>query len=127
MIELQESQKAAFNEGAKELFEKHPKLIAIGLTGYTPYFNDGDPCHYSINTDYPSIQFEGDGDIRENYYDLEFNQNDKDQCLEIEAAGKDVLDFLNIFDDEDYLDMFDDHARIIITKDGIEVEEYNHD
>lgn len=33
----------------KCVFDEHPEIFSFAFTGYTPYFNDGDPCYYSIN------------------------------------------------------------------------------
>ena len=42
-------------EGFKQIFKKHPELKSFSWTQYTPYFNDGDECVFSANTDYISI------------------------------------------------------------------------
>jgi hypothetical protein len=34
-----------------ELFAQAPKLKSVSWTQYTPYFNDGDTCEFSANTD----------------------------------------------------------------------------
>src|SRR5688572_125580 len=36
-------------EHLKELLAAHPKIEAVKWTQYTPYFNDGDPCVFSVN------------------------------------------------------------------------------
>lgn len=30
------------------LFQKHPQLVGFLFTGYTPFFNDGEECTYSV-------------------------------------------------------------------------------
>lgn len=44
MTEMQ----AEFNNAAKAFFEACPGVQAIAWTQYTPYFNDGDPCVFSV-------------------------------------------------------------------------------
>ena len=52
MAELQKEVKAngqqMVQEEMQELFDKYPKLETIVLTGYVDYFNDGEPCTFSM-------------------------------------------------------------------------------
>lgn len=41
--------KVAILEGFKEFFNNHPEAKEIVWTQYTPYFNDGDVCTFSMN------------------------------------------------------------------------------
>jgi hypothetical protein len=41
-----------FNEIIKLFFEECPKVQALVWTQYTPYFNDGDECIFSVNEPY---------------------------------------------------------------------------
>lgn len=34
-----------------EIFASNSNIESIGWTQYTPYFNDGDTCHFSVHTD----------------------------------------------------------------------------
>jgi len=48
----------------KPLFEKsNSKIKSFGWTQYTPYFNDGDECYFSVNIDYPYINNERTDDL----------------------------------------------------------------
>lgn len=40
---------AALKEAFSEFFEMHPGVRAIVWTQYTPHFNDGDACTFSVN------------------------------------------------------------------------------
>lgn len=40
---------------------------------------------------------------------------------------KSVKDFLNVFDEQDYKDMFGDHVSVIVTPDWVESQELEHD
>jgi hypothetical protein len=117
--EFAEASKAIFTEEVKALFEKFPKLVSFSWTQYTPYFNDGEPCIFSAHTDYPSIQF-GDEDEREDEYT---NRETPGRSEAVEA----VSEFLSNFTEEQYELTFGDHSEVIVTKDGVEVEEYSHD
>lgn len=41
--------KATFNEALKEFFDASPKVWCIAWAQYTPYFNDGDACTFSVH------------------------------------------------------------------------------
>lgn len=111
-----------FKDLAKELFEKNPELLKFSWYQYTPYFNDGDPCIFSANIDYPNILLSNmDEEIwldDEPYFD--------DGTKESEILDS-VIKFLSQFDDSDFEMLFDDHSRIIVGRDEIVIEEYSHD
>lgn len=70
--QIREQARDIFAGGAKEIFEKYgDKVGRFGWTQYTPYFNDGDPCVFSVNdlfihshADMQDPDFEGN-----NYYE----------------------------------------------------------
>jgi hypothetical protein len=41
--------KEALEEAFTEFFAKHPEATAVVWTQYAHYFNDGDPCEFSVN------------------------------------------------------------------------------
>jgi len=105
--------KQAFKEITDQLFIENPLLTQFSFTCYTPYFNDGDTCTYRVGVDYPGIN-EEDEEIW-----------GKDNPLYM--VSEKVKDCLNNFDEEDYMEMFGDHCKVIVKKDSVEVEEYQHD
>jgi hypothetical protein len=129
----------AFDDGAKSLFEAHPVLKSFGWNQYTPYFNDGDACTFSAETDYPKIAFtsatesEDDDDEEDDECDewSSYNARKKQEAGETltaeESAGLAVLQFLQLFDDDTYEEMFEDHMSVTVTRDGTTTEEYSHD
>ena len=41
---------------------------------------------------------------------------------------KEVAEFLNVFDSDDFLDIFGDHAEVVLQADGTQrITEYDHD
>src|SRR5689334_3768923 len=56
--EAKQAAQAAFQEGTAKLFELFPAMESFGWTQYTPYFNDGEECVFSANTEYPTINGE---------------------------------------------------------------------
>jgi len=72
--QVQKELQAEFNGALAELFDAYPFVKSVSFTAYTPYFNDGDTCEYSVNHDY-----------------CNFNGYDEDR--DVEGEGVDVLKF----------------------------------
>lgn len=104
----------AFKEASTELFDKHPKLESFSWTQYTPYFNDGDECCFSVHYDCPDINGEYGYDLDEKNTDLI-------------AAQRDCEKLIKQFDEEDMKAMFGDHVQVTVTRGSVETEGYNHD
>ena len=126
--QMQEFQEKMKNEGkqfflnvSKEVFEQNPTLVKFGWRQYTPYWNDGEACVFSANLDYPNILLK---DQDEDLYDEEswFTGDDAEY-----PVWSNVITFLSQFDDNDVELLFGDHVCVSVTKDGVEVEEYEHD
>jgi hypothetical protein len=129
--------KEAFSEMAKSVFESNPDLKGFRWTQYTPYFNDGDTCTFSTNSDYPDLlhpkdeahSYEDEDDDAEIGWirDLYWYDEHKNLKSPLRKAYKDVQSFLGEFDDDDFLEMFGDHVRVTVTPEGVDVDEYDHD
>jgi len=137
-----------FSGAVMELFVKYPNLTRISWTQYTPYFNDGDTCEFGSNHTSPAIYFSTtvveDPDEEYDRYEEEWSEYDyydyaagyknktlkidltSDQLAELETA-KGVIEFLKNFDEDDMYNLFGDHQKVVITRNGIDVEEYEHD
>jgi len=172
--EVLELQSNVFDGATKSLFEDFPRVKFIGWSQYTPYFNDGDPCVFSVNTPQFIV------DISENN-DVEFDadENELSEVIRDEDAGnkevivldewsvknynggrdhsddfwidyykdkyervvavmgenalleltKRVMELHRVIENaEDTLEeRFGDGVMVIVSKDGIETEEYDHD
>lgn len=132
-----EKSKAMFTEVSKLVFEKHPVLESFTWHQYTPYFNDGEECVFSVNKDYFKIN---DFDAEENFEDeivTDYSAKDSSGNYPqiknanynpaIAAAKADVQEFLSNIDDAVFRDMFGDHVEITATREGTEVNDYSHD
>lgn len=127
--------KKAVHDGLLSLFEKHPTLAEVSWAQYTPYFNDGEPCEFSVNDPYFKLTTDAeDGEEgwegEDGYgtwnarYDPKWNGPDPHIYADIEAFAS----VIKSDEMEQALEMaFGDHSRIIATREGIEVEEYDHD
>lgn len=143
--EMQEQYKTAmrtygkeiFNETCKDLFEKNPKLMSFGWHQYTPYFNDGDACEFRVNRD--CFYVNGSDEYLDSWSfeswleeDYKWKPNPEefgfDTVQEMYNVIKDLNEVLGNFEDNDLLNLFDDHSRIVVNRDGtIDIEDYEHD
>lgn len=108
---LKETGEQFLKENLKDMFEKFPQLEVISWTQYTPYFNDGEECTFSSNHDWPEIEGEG----------LKYGEP------AYEEIRNHLKNFMAHLDDDLMYDLFGDHVQIVVTKDGISVEEYDHE
>jgi hypothetical protein len=121
-----------------------PGVLAIRWEQYTPYFNDGDPCVFSVGDWRFKLDTEVD-DEKTEYGDgylttwddairgWEYRRDENNQLVkvrthpgrpDIESAFKNLN--LNAFEDVCRRN-FGDHAQVTATKDGFEVEYYEHE
>lgn len=141
--EAQQMASDAFDSFCKEIFEKHPKIESFGWSQFTPYFNDGDTCTFSVNTDYISINGEyvddskwvnettvvdwGTWNRELRIYEGRVEVPNLDYDAELAKGSDEITEFLRNFDNDFYITRFGDHAEITVTKDGVDVDEYEHD
>lgn len=121
-----EQAKAILAPGLQEFMASHPDVKAIGWTQYTPYFNDGDPCEFSVHELHASAVDERDdevgGDGWEYLYGKStkgFSQKSWDDLIALKEALNGAEPELEA--------AFGDHVLVIVTPAGIDVEEYEHD
>lgn len=96
-------------EWAKGIFDANPTVTAIRWRQYTPAWNDGDPCRFTME---------------EFYFQFSDRQFDDDECEHGDGFGW--------VEDMGYTELPSDVAEaafgtnkmITITKDGIEIEGY---
>jgi hypothetical protein len=138
--QIEEQAKTFFQEESKEIFAKHPDLERFSWTQYTPYFNDGDECVFGVNRDYIGLAMKDEvadveDDEEEDFDDYETYDyvNGKkvyrsdDKLTAKQRAGRDVIAFLHLFEDEDYKTMFGNHVRVTVSRDGVSKDDYEHD
>lgn len=122
----------------KQLFEpfleKYPQVKRLGWTQYSPYFNDGDTCEFSVRSLCADTSEEGEGEIYDGI-DLDYPKYESEKLKKEFGEGyedfiKDASKLVEVFrgiDDSIMKDLFGDHALIIVNREGLEVEEYSHD
>jgi Zn-finger protein len=137
-----------------KFFDLVPEISIIEWNQYTPYFNDGDACTFSVNP----LSFYIDNDDKETTEDsYEYNpfskpcdyvyRNHNDEYYEniiskydsmVENFGEHRINEINVLisqfeafiagiDDNIMLSVFGDGVVITATKDGFEVDEYDHE
>lgn len=118
------------------LLSQSKRIESIGWRQYTPYFNDGDECIFGVHNDDLTINgiddYDGDENeiafIKEKIWNGDnwvVNTNlDKPEFELLQQIEK----VLRSIPDDFYKDLFGDHVRVTVYKDGrIETEEYEHD
>ena len=133
-----------FKEETDILFEKYDWLEEISWTQYTPYFNDGDSCEFSVNSDVSINGTEGYLDGRKfKIYDNTYSSiisDDTDEFIDTIRDNKQMQDeYIKVQDTMEYivgflannediaLDMFGDHTKVSVQRGGTYTEKYDHD
>ena len=153
---LQEQIKALQAEAAEQIkpllmqfITDNPQVERVQWTQYTPYFNDGDECTFRLNE--PEFFFGGEESDEDGYEEgtTSFGNAIKDgvrgyqwnsepfrpseylptleACsVETQRACEALAKELGGLEDA-LKTLFGDHVKVIVTRDGVEVEEYDHD
>jgi len=129
MEELRKEAAEAMKPMLIAFMKETPQVKAVKWTQYTPYFNDGDPCTFSVND--PEFYFEGDDQDDEGKSLWSLDRSDygpkPGQCSpETAKACAAFVQALGGMDDA-LETLFGDHCKVIVTADGVEVDEYDHD
>jgi len=128
----------------REIFVDYPLIKGIKWAQYTPYFNDGDACVFSINVIYYTNETvsevqEDEGKcptIWDNCWDSNLWYSTWSTRVNFEGVPEELHPFLRqitevepvIHELENELhDCFGDHVEIILLPTKIIVEEYDHE
>lgn len=118
-----------FKEGSQDIFDQFPEVQNFSWTQYTPYFNDGDECVFGVN-DYFKVELTN-GDLLEDVENSPWRRKrllDNGEELDLEDnLGEALGGLLGGVDNDTMKALFGDHARITVSREGIEIEEYEHD
>jgi hypothetical protein len=150
--EFQETAQELFKETTKEFFDINPGITAVVWTQYTPYFNDGDECIFAVNSptftnapkedlDYINYgEYDGENEsvwAADNLQyvmecDRDYWKETKEKILSggaIDINSCQTLEkMLGSGEMDDIMrEMFGDHVKVILTRDGIEIEDYDHE
>jgi len=121
MDEIKRNAQSALKEAFTEFFEANPDVRLIAWSQYTPYFNDGDVCQFSVN----SFCSPKDDKQAEQYLAGELSVYDLDEHWQ---SGSPVGTFAkDVIDNDIFEAAFGDHVEVVATREGFKVAEYNHD
>jgi hypothetical protein len=128
--EFQTKAKAALQGAFKEFFKENPAITSIEWVQYTPHFNDGDTCYFGVHDMYAMV-----GEIvedEEDYY-AEERSNSISTYSELKGYERESKNFskfakqIGKLPDSIFETTFGDHAKVVATPKGFEVDEYDHD
>jgi hypothetical protein len=143
LSEAREQVKPKFHEAISGFFEEFTEIQAITWAQYTPYFNDGDECVFSTREVYfvpaeiPTEELEEYGDVKDlsewEYEEISYSAN-YGLCADwlekpspkLKKSMKAIYNFV-YHNDKFFKDIFGDHVKVFITRDGVTVTEYEHD
>jgi len=140
--EIKEEFALEFKKETSKYFEKYKWLKEISWSQYTPYFNDGDSCEFSVNAEttingctlyskelynesYTTILMD-DEDIDEFIKKCDNDSSIIEEYLELSVLVDKLMQFLSNNSDI-ALELFGDHVKVSIQGDGVFTEEYEHD
>lgn len=134
--EIKENGKEALKEAFAAFFDKNPQCKALRWRQYTPYFNDGDSCTFSVRDAEVSMDFtaEDAGDYEDgfdsysNYYDERGKYADisRESIEAWKKATRDADELVGC--DEELFEMvFGDHVEVTATREGFDIDSYDHD
>lgn len=119
--------KALVKPALQSFMEENQEITCIHWRQYTPYFNDGDACVFSLHgvhfcTVLDEVAdaedgFEAWGD--KNFHPEQIPDRLYGECRTLTKLLESMKDELE--------DIFGDHVKVIVTPTGVEVEEYEHD
>lgn len=146
--EIKKQAAVLVNNSFKSFFERFPDVKALRFAAYTPYFNDGDPCLYSVHSFdvFLSKEFkvknsvssyfdknldpedgivddDFEGDYGESVWFLRYNYKDNVVVQQMCDLIKDMEDMPA----EVAESIFGDDALVTVTKEGIDISHFRHD
>lgn len=144
--EVEKYGKEALSEEFAKFFEANPSVIAVRWEQFTPYFNDGEACEFSVRE--PAVKIEGmpddvgeaeDGFMNSYDFDYEFRKGgphvDHPKAQEFLALKKPLTALGNTICasavEDVFLATFGDHVQVTATRKGskinFEVDDYDHE
>jgi hypothetical protein len=149
---FQKQAQELFKETFKEFFELNPDVTAVIWTQYTPYFNDGEECVFGVNsptfTNAPEVElenvsswgeYEGEDEtvwaVDNPKWAMESGREYYKDTAELMQKSKIDLDSMELLSkmiqstemQDVMLAMFDNHVTVTATRNGFDVDEYDHD
>lgn len=110
-----------------DFLAENPKVKSIRWFQYTPYFNDGGTCEFSVHDVYFStVKTPKDWDESEKVFQT-YRYNEASGVDKATYENCDALDNALHKCEDALQELFGDHVEVIVTREGVETEEYDHD
>ncbi len=131
-LDFQSKMQEAISNVFVEFFKAEPQVQAISWCQYTPYFNDGEECIFSVN----DVYFILDGFDAENVPDSPYEFEDDEQYVTASYYGSDKeaytenMKLLNNLIDANSDIMkyaYGDHVMVVITPTETFTNEFEHE
>jgi hypothetical protein len=129
-------------EAFTDFFNSNPEVHCIIWAQYSPYFNDGDECTFSVH-EFEAYLKNEDGDYEYEHGDggipsawMVKNYPDDDSVTvytnhprfnEIRHSWEAFKSELSSVDEDVFQAIFGNHVQIVATAEGFDIEEYDHD
>jgi len=151
-LKYMDKMRTVLNEGFRNFFNCYPNIEAIAWNQYTPYFNDGEPCVFSANDPYlltkKGLELFKDSDrdyaeefeVIERDYDTDRKNKYETKTYLVQKEYVDEITLKEALEAKKHMDImfeclteeilentFGDHAIIIATRDGFDVQRFAHD
>lgn len=128
MEEAANAVKAVISPGLQLFMQEHPEIEALRWEQFTPYFNDGAPCEFGVRDLYYKLVGVDEGGDYDDGFEYPSTYQKPDGFAE-QQWFKDVSELSEALQSapDELLAAFGDHVRVIVTKSGVDVEEYEHD
>ena len=125
--EYQQKAKSTFKEALTEFFAAYPDVLALRWNQYAPYFNDGEPCTFSVNE--PELAYSAaeadDRDVDDEDEEFDFTDSYDDYS----KAATTIGELFGMLDNDTMEAAFGSDSQITVKRDGsIDVDSYgDHD
>lgn len=107
----------------KEYFIKHPDVDNIRFTAYTPYFNDGEACYYSVGEFYVILKADKCTDECKVHQDDDWYES----CEKASSEALNDAGALSRISSDIFMMVFGDHVKVTASIEGFQVDKYDHE
>lgn len=123
--QFKEQMQLALQSGYKALFEQHPECKFFVLRCYTPYFNDGDECSYSVYMEAPNDYDEAVEQFTDStsapYLEL---HKDVTRLNWETAAYKNLEKLIRAIPNDIFRSAYGDHVVVLVTPNFAAINDY---
>lgn len=105
---ISEINEIMFKGLVSHIFAELPEIESFRFTGYTPSFNDGEECTFTLTTDYCDVTLK-----------------DKTKKLEESKYQKTISKYLDLLPESFYRDHFGNNVAVTVTATDVTVEDYD--